>query len=475
MLTVLTVLLPVLAVLTPACAEDDSERPPADEATGTPTTAEASSALRGTGHALFTSALPGSNGRSCATCHVMDDHTALSIANVEARLAANPHDPLFDALDADDPTAGELRFEHLRKGLVRVVLPLPANMDVVDIHGTVVTPADRTIFVWRGVPSIANTAVAGPYQLDGRAANLEVQAQAAITAHSQGPVVGDRTRAQIADFERRQFSSLRARFVSDLIALGVPRAYIPLPERSMPLSAQERRGLAVYDLACAHCHGGAVTNQIANRTVHDALFFALDADGNVIFDIVPGQAPAPRLVPHDAEFLNIGIGLLSGYGQQQQLPMFNDSIDLPRYRFRFYSDATRNHKVVDLPPIPVTASGDPNDLTPATDANGAPIFGPSLGVQWFSTDPGRAAITGDPLDFEAFDVPQLRGIAHTAPYFHDSNAGSLHEVLDHYSRFILPFVPIGLPPVLPPEQPGFPPESLSVAQKADLLAFLERL
>jgi cytochrome c peroxidase len=348
-------------------------------------------------------------------------------------------------------------------------------MEVIDIHGVVVTPVDRNIFVWRGVPSIANTAVAGPFQLDGRAANLSVQAQGAITGHSQGPIVANRTLDQIAAFEREQFSSPRARFVAELIALGVPRARVPIPERSMRLTAQEQRGRAVYDLACVHCHGGPVTNQIVNRSVHDALFFALTPDGNVIFDAVPGKPPVARLVPHNAEFLNIGIGLLSGYGQLGLIPMFNDTIQLPRYRFRFYSDAARTRKVVDLPPIPVTASGDPDDITPAVDGNGAPIFGPSLGVQQFSTDPGRAAVTGDPLDFEGFDVPQLRGIADTAPYFHDNSAGTLRDVVDVYSRFILPFPVLNLPAVNPPEQPGLPAESLSLQQKQDLIAFLERL
>jgi hypothetical protein len=64
----------------------------------------------------------------------------------------------------------------------------------------------------------------------------------------------------------------------------------------------------------------------------------------------------------------------------------------------------------DLPPVPTFA--DPsNPFVPATDANGAPIVGPTFLPQLFSTDPGRAAITGAPHDFEAFDVPALRGIA----------------------------------------------------------------
>jgi cytochrome c peroxidase len=182
-----------------------------------------------------------------------------------------------------------------------------------------------------------------------------------------------------------------------------------------------------------------------------------------------------RLAPHDSEFLNIGFGLLTGYGQLGILPMFNASVELPRYRFRFYTDATRRELVTDLPPIPVTASGDPLDVVPALDARGAPIVGPSLANQWFSTDPGRAIVTGDPLDFEAFDIPQLRGVASTAPYFHDNSAETLEDVVDNYSRFILPFPALGLPPIHPPELEGGPAESLSREQKSDLLAFLRRL
>jgi cytochrome c peroxidase len=462
-----------LPFLAAACMEEraSTEVPPPGRAL----LQTAHSELGASGRALFSQALPGSNGRSCATCHVLDEATALSVENVEARLAANPNDPLFHPLDADDPDAAELTFEHLRKGLIRVTLPLPDKMDVVDLEGRVVTPPDRKIFVWRSVPSIANTAGTGPFQLDGRETDLEGQAQSALTAHSEGPTLPRAQLARIARFEGEQFSSVRALVVGTLLELGVPRHLIPVPERTLQLSAAERRGLTVYEAACAACHGGASTQQIVNRAVHDGLFFELDPAGNVIFDVPPGQGPVPRLVPHSGEFLNIGIGLMSGYGQMGAIPSFNDSVELPRYRFRFYRDGSRRQKLVDLPPIPVTASGDLDDITPALDERGAPIVGPSLGTQLFSTDPGRAAITGDPLDFEAFDVPQLRGLAHTAPYFHDNLAGSLREVVDVYSRFILPFLlPLQLPQH-PPELPGFPAESLSPADKDDLIAFLRRL
>jgi cytochrome c peroxidase len=59
-----------------------------------------------------------------------------------------------------------------------------------------------------------------------------------------------------------------------------------------------------------------------------------------------------------------------------------------------------------------------------------------------SPDIGRSAITGvsDAEDttfshFNAFKIPQLRGIRSTAPYFHDHSAKTLEEVLTHYTTF----------------------------------------
>jgi cytochrome c peroxidase len=427
------------------------------------------------GKRLFRNALPGTNGRSCATCHVLDEHTVLAPANVEARLAANPQDPLFHPLDADDPAAPVLTFEHLKKGLVRVVLPLPENMDVIDEQGNVITPADRMIEVWRAVPSIADTAVSGPYLYDGRADSLEEQAQAAIFDHSQGNTIPFAQLAQIADFERGVFSSLRARFVAELLGAGVPLDEIPSPEDFMQLSPQERRGRDVYRAACEACHGTATRGQVSNHDV--PVIPVIQPDGNITFRVVPGQGPAPVLLPDpDPGFMNVGFGVFTYLGQVGLFPTFNASVALPQYRFRFYTDATRQHAVTELPPIPVTASGERFDLTPALDESGLPIVGPNGLPQWFTTDPGRALITGDPDDFEAFDIPSLRGVAHTAPYFHDNGFASLPEVVNAYSQFILPFLPaLSLPPVHPPEFPGAGPEALSPAQKQDLVAFLSRL
>jgi cytochrome c peroxidase len=54
-------------------------------------------------------------------------------------------------------------------------------------------------------------------------------------------------------------------------------------------------------------------------------------------------------------------------------------------------------------------------------------------VETITPDPGRAAITGDLRDLNKFDTPSLRGVKHTAPYFHDNSAASLDGVIDHYN------------------------------------------
>jgi cytochrome c peroxidase len=429
------------------------------------------------GERLFDQAFRDSNGRSCSTCHVLNEHTVLTPANVSARLAANPADPLFNRIDADDPLALEPTYEHLKKGLVRVVLDLPDNMDLIDLQGAVVTPPERTVEVWRGVPTVENTAITAPYQYDGRRETLQEQAQGAITAHSQGGEVAARDLDAIAEFQQRQFSSDRARSVAKQLAKGVPVADIERPELDFDgFTPAQARGLEVYNLACEACHGGATTGLVVNRVVHDLTFVELKPDGNVLFDTTV-QPPVPVLLPRPGdEFLNIGTTNLSALGQVGIFPVFNASVALPRYRYRFYTDATRTTIDMDLPPLPVTASGNPLDLQPALDENGAPIFGPNFLPQLFSTDPGRAAITGDPHHFEAFDVPPLRGIANSAPYFHDNSAETLRDLVDIYSRFIVQFfAPLNLPLVNPPEFEGGPPESLTPEQKQDLIEFLNVL
>jgi cytochrome c peroxidase len=431
-----------------------------------------------TGKQLFEQPFPGTNGRSCASCHVPEDNFTLTPAHVARLLETNPDDPLFNAIDADDPTAETLTFEHLKKGLVRVWLTLPDTMDLIDDQGHVTTPQDRRLFVWRSVPSIADTAMSAPFQLDGRMATLEQQAQSAIIGHGEGGTVPVSELERIAAFQRGVFSSDRARIAAGHLASGADPESVPDVEDALSLSSAEQRGREVYAAACAACHGGATKQTLTNQEVHDALFPALRPDGTVLYEVPATMPPTPVLVAApDNAFLNIGSAFVTYLGQvDPESEIFTKTVRFPRYRYRFYTDGSRTEKVVDLPPEPPPFEGDDlSDFDPVFDADGNPVAGPNLVPQFFSADPGRAIVTGQPKDFEAFDVPTLRGIGRTAPYFHDNSAVELHKVVDFYSQFVLGrFASLSLPPVHPPEHEG-PPESLTPEQKSDLIAFLRRL
>ncbi len=70
-------------------------------------------------------------------------------------------------------------------------------------------------------------------------------------------------------------------------------------------------------------------------------------------------------------------------------------------------------------------------------------------------DPGRAALTGEIQDLNAFEIRSLRGIKHTPPYFHDNSAATLEDVIQHYNTVF-----------------GF---DINGRRLEDMLAFLESL
>jgi cytochrome c peroxidase len=78
-------------------------------------------------------------------------------------------------------------------------------------------------------------------------------------------------------------------------------------------------------------------------------------------------------------------------------------------------------------------------------------------------DTGRQRMTGRSGDIGKFKVPGLRNIEFTAPYMHDGSLATLDAVIEHYDR-------AGGGDVT--TDPQIEPLSLSLEEKADLLAFL---
>jgi cytochrome c peroxidase len=355
------------------------------------------------------------NGRSCADCHMPQDGFQLSPANAEARFQRlqarrqwNEHadDPLFRAIDADDFRAnGELArdFGNLREnGLIRITFTLPANVKVVDPATNAVSD-QTTVDVWRMVPSVLNVRLTGPdgvnpwargpnvsggYQLDGRFGTLQEQAAAALANHAG---ILELPPARLLDdltaFQNRLFSSSRVRYLSDAIRTGAN----PLPDADPPLDPLQQQGKTVFQRACGQCHGGAgqSTPQLPVVRYHD----------------ISSQCPRPV-----------------------------DTAAVPRWSFK---------------PCPARLARNANTYV-ITLADGSV-------VRRTSSDPGRALLTGfagpsipGREDWNKFDVPGLRGISRTAPYFHNNSADTLEEVVEHYVQFFkrvaavapVPFAPI---------------------------------
>ena len=383
------------------------------------------------------------NGRSCNDCHMVTEHFGLTPAAVESRFQLlqkrrryNPHadDPLFRPIDADDfRINGEQAsdYSNLRQnGLIRIVFALPPNIRLVDPVTS--QPSDETsVDVWRMVPGVTDLKLTGAdglnpwprgpnptggYQLDGRVLTLQDQALGALLNHAQvQSSPPQRLLDDLSSFQRVLFTNGRVRALSAAIDQGMT----PLPDADPPLNALERQGKATFTRSCAQCHGG------------------------------PGQATtqAPVIRFHDIF---------------SQCPRPVDTATPARFN---------------LQPCPprLARNARTYEITLPTGAK----------IRRTSDDPGRALLTGfagvgPPAqdDWNKLDVPGLRGLRNTAPYFHNNSAATLEEVVDHYVEFFkrIPLVapPGVVPPVASTDGVHFDRAPLP-EERAALLAYLRKL
>jgi cytochrome c peroxidase len=383
------------------------------------------------------------NGRSCADCHMLTEHFQLSPAAAEQRFQrlqrrreSNPRadDPLFRPIDADDfriNGAAAADFRNLRQnGLVRVVFALPTNIRLID-PATNAPSTDTEADIWRMVPSVENVRLTGPdgvnpwprdpnrsggYQLDARFSTLQDQALGALLAHADiQRAPPQRLLDDLASFQRVLFTNERVRALSDAVRAGA----LPLPDPDPKLTALEKQGKAVFTRACAHCHGG------------------------------PGQSTtqAPVVRYHDIS---------------SQCPRPVDAVTPARFNF------------LACPPR-LARNARTYEITLPTGAT----------IRRTSSDPGRALLTGFAAlgppaadDWNKLDVPGLRGIRNTAPYFHNNSADTLEDVVDHYIEFFKRVRVIAPPgvvlPVLSTDGVNFD-RALLPEERAAILAYLRKL
>jgi cytochrome c peroxidase len=365
----------------------------------------------------------GGNGRSCADCHMPSEGFQLSPTAARARFDAlrekleqnkNADDPLFRPVDADDFRINgdnAIDFSNLLdNGLVRVTMPLPLNVKLID-PATGQPSEETSVDLWRAVMPVLNVAITGPdsvlpiwppgaprppimgqdpngpnrqggYQHDARFGTLQEQARGALFAHAQVSVEPpQRMLDDLAAFQQTLFSSPQVGVLADAIL----SSSTPFPDPDPELNEFEQQGKVIFNRACAQCHGGAL---------HPS-----------------GSTPETT----------------------------------------FVRPIVRYHSIATACPRPVTDGFAPCPERLARNARTYRITLANGAFQFVTTsDPGRLLLTGQPADLGVMDVTQLRGISRTAPYFHNNSAATLEEVLDHYDAFFRRVARLVPPPNLPP-------------------------
>ena len=413
----------------------------------------------------------GTNGRSCSTCHVAEQALSFSAVGARERFERTKGgDPLFAAVDgANCPNAQQGdragRSLLLQAGLIRVGLKLPANAQytisvVHDPYGCAIIPdpngGQPTISVYRRPLPTANLAFLSTIMFDGREtigplnneqtfqanliADLTHQAMDATLIHAQATQPPSATQlAQIVGFEMGLFTAQardsRAGHLGARQAQGGPfylanEAYYPgindtlgADPTGKAFDAEAMRLFAPWAKLRADDDGKAEDRNAARRAI---------AAGEQLFNGAPLQIVNVR-------GLNDNVALDNPQSFIGHCTSCHDTPNVGNHSLPLPLDIGTAHT-----PLPGMES-DPAiaaalaqlsmpDL-PVYLVNGCPNpFAPTEPEAFYTSDPGKALITGQCSDFNRIKGPVLRGLAARAPYFHNGAAADLREVVNFYNQ-----------------------------------------
>ena len=421
----------------------------------------------------------GTNGRSCATCHVASQAFSISASDVRLRyVASRGSDPLFASVDgANCATVGSGDKEGhsllLKSGLIRIPIAAPGTTGQFSVeaehdpYGCAVdmsTGQQILSFYRRPLPT-TNLRFLSALMFDGRESvalplnssatfdhnlqsNLMTQALHAVQIHGQSTT--DPTPTQIADivsFEKglstAQVWGYQAGSLSASGAQGGPEAlaaqpYVPGFNDSLTPSIFSPTIFTLFSSWEGQANHESSQSQRAKIAAGEKLFNSLpinitDVRGlndnaalgkpNTIVGTCGTCHDSPNVGDHSLPLpLDIGTGHSPDYERNQQIKNALAQLSFP-----------------DLPVYKISGCTDPF----------------SGETTLYTTDLGKAMLTGQCSDLNRLKGPILRGLAARAPYFHNGAAANLTELVNFYNqRFNM---------------------GLTDAQKGDLVAFLNSL
>jgi len=396
----------------------------------------------------------GTNGRSCGTCHAPSDGFGLSAADAQLRyFISHGKDPLFDQVDGSTcPTGAVNNSLVVNNGLIRIGIQVPPNSTdpnapqftiaaVQDPYGCALTSnaqGQQTASMYRRPLPTTNLGFLSTVMFDGResffnplnneqtfAANLNAdltqQAIDATLGHAQATQPPTSTQlSQIVGFELALNSAqLYDFFAGDLYgqkgSQGGPQ-YLPTQQ---------------YYPGINDSLGGDPEGKPFNPNVFTIYTpwqnsrnarQASIARGEQIFNTQP-------LTISDVPGLTTGTQQIVG-----TCTTCHDSPNVGDHSFPLPLDIGTGHSL--------QYESDPNIIAGLQQLHQPtlPVFqlvcteGTEAGQTFYTTDPGKALISGQCTDIGRIKGPILRGLAARAPYFHNGAAGSLSQVVNFYNQ-----------------------------------------
>jgi hypothetical protein len=402
----------------------------------------------------------GTNGRTCGTCHLPSAGMGLNAQEVQERFVASQgQDPIFAAFDGatcPNPASGTLDFSLvLNFALIRIPLPVPANAQftiaaVEDPYGCASVRDNNTgqqvISVYRRPIPSTNLRFLSSVMFDGREtvqplnsaqtfadnlfADLKHQALSATLGHARAatPPTDDQLN-QIVNFElalnSAQVSSFQA---GDLTAAPGNGGPVPLTTQLFFPGINDPVGLNPTG-AAFNPVAFTLFNNYANSTDRTRRSIAR---GQNLFNTHP-------LVIQNVTGLNDRLNQPTILGT---CTTCHDSPNVGDHSVSMPLDIGTSH--------PLAFESDPNIAAGVSQLPIAilPVFqvtctaGPLAGQTHFTSDPGRAMISGQCADLSKGKGLTLRGLASRAPYFHNGSAATLMEAVGFYNlRFQANFTP----------------------------------
>ncbi len=394
----------------------------------------------------------GTNGRSCGTCHEPSDGFGLSAVDAQFRyFITQGKDPLFAQVDGSTCPTGPINNTLVVKnGLIRIGLTVPPNTTdssapqytitaVQDPYGCALTTDSQgvqTVSVYRRPLPTTNLGFLSAVMFDGResltyplnngatfAANLNAdltqQGIDATLTHAQATQAPTATQlSQIVGFELALNSAQLADFFAGNLAKGANGG-------AQALSTQNYYP-GINDSLGGDPDGNAFTPNVF--TIYNSFQNSRNpqqasiARGEQIFNTQP-------LTIENVPGLTTGTQQIMG-----TCTTCHDTFNVGNHSFPLPLDIGNGHSL--------TYETDPNIIAALKElqAPTLPVFelvctqGPLAGTTYYTTDPGKALITGQCADIGRGKGLILRGLAARAPYFHNGTAANLQQLVNFYNQ-----------------------------------------